>query len=112
MDYKSGRKSDNPARKVQLQAYAIAAADGAVSIDRPDSMTVSFAYFGGGELVEVSESVDEEWLASARSDVERLITVGAEGPWEPTPSQACRYCDFRIHCKVGSNWVAEHEAPR
>lgn len=111
VDYKSGRKSDNPARRVQLQAYAIAASDGAVSIDRPESMTVSFAYFGGGELVEVSESVDDAWLASARSDVEQLITLGAEGPWEPTPSVACRYCDFRIHCKAGSNWIAENETP-
>lgn len=108
VDYKSGRKSDNPARLVQLQAYAVAAADGAVSIDRPDSMVVSFAYFGGGELVEVSETVDDAWLDEARSDVERLVTLGAEGPWDPTPSTACKHCDFRIHCKAGSEWVANN----
>lgn len=107
VDYKSGRRSSNPARKVQLQAYAIAAADGAVALDRPTSMTVSFAYFGGGDLVEVTEEVDDAWLSAARSEVERLITVGADGPWEPTPSEACRNCDFRIHCEAGTRFLAE-----
>ncbi len=108
VDYKSGRASSSPARIVQLQAYAIAATDGAFSIDRPDSLTTSFAYFGGGELVEVSHEVDASWLDDARSDVERLMHVGAEGPWDPMPSDACRHCDFRIHCKAGSEWVANN----
>jgi DNA helicase-2/ATP-dependent DNA helicase PcrA len=112
VDYKSGRKSENPARRVQLQAYAIAAAEGAISIDRPDTMAVSFAYFGGGELEEVSETVDDAWLEGARTEVERLVTVGAEGPWDPTPSTACRHCDFRVHCKVGSEWVANNPQER
>ena len=105
VDYKSGKPSDDPALSVQLKAYAIAAADGAVSIDTPESLVVSFAYFGGGEAVEVTRTVDDAWLDQARSEIAGLIDLGAEGPWNPTPSDACRYCDFRIHCEAGTTWL-------
>ncbi len=108
VDYKSGRVSENPARRVQLQAYAIAAVDGAVSIDRPESMRVAFAYFGDAEVVEVIEDVDDDWLDEARSDIERLVAVGAEGPWEPKPSPSCVHCDFMVHCPAGRAWVREN----
>jgi DNA helicase-2/ATP-dependent DNA helicase PcrA len=109
VDYKSGRASQNPVRRVQLQAYAIAAVDGAVSIDRPESMRVSFAYFGDTEVVEVTEHVDDDWMDEARADVERLVALGAEGPWEPKPSPSCRHCDFMIHCPAGQAWVQAND---
>ena len=108
VDYKSGRRSDDPARRVQLQAYAVAAAEGAVSHDTPESLTVSFAYFGGSTFEEVTEMVDEAWLTTARIEIKRLVDQGANGPFDPTPSKACSYCDFRHHCQAGKDWVRTH----
>jgi DNA helicase-2/ATP-dependent DNA helicase PcrA len=109
VDYKSGRPSDDSSRLVQLKAYAIAVADGAVSVDTPESLSVSFAYFGADEAVEVTETVDEKWLDRARSELESLIDVGADGPWNPTPSDACRYCDFQVHCEPGKAWLKDRK---
>ncbi len=107
VDYKSGRRSDNPARRVQLQAYAVAVSEGAVSHETPDSLTVSFAYFGGSTFEEVIEPVDETWLSTAQVEIKRLVDQGANGPFEPTPSQACRHCDFRHHCDAGTAWMRD-----
>ena len=106
VDYKSGRANSTEARRVQLEAYAVAAADGAFSSTTPPKMRVSFAYFGGGQLTEVTEDVDDEWLASARSNISFLVEKGAEGPWDATPSSACIHCDFRVHCEPGKTWLA------
>jgi RecB family exonuclease len=107
VDYKSGRRSDNPARRVQLQAYAVAVSEGAVSHETPDSLAVSFAYFGGSTFEEVVEPVDEIWLSTAKVEIKRLVDQGSNGPFEPTPSQACRYCDFRHHCDAGTAWMRD-----
>lgn len=110
VDYKSGRRSDSAARRVQLQAYAVAVTEGSVSQDRPTSLSVSFAYFGGGDLEEVAEAVDEAWLETARSDIKRLVDQGANGPFDATPSSVCNHCDFRHHCDAGKEWVRSQSA--
>ncbi len=105
VDYKSGRHREDASRRVQLEAYALAAADGALSAEPPQAMSVTFAYFGGTEVVEVAESVDAEWLAEARKDVERLVDQGINGPFDPTPSDDCRWCDFLHLCPAGQQRV-------
>ncbi len=105
VDYKSGRPSADPARLVQLKAYAVAAAEGVVSSETPEAMSVSFAYFGGTEAVEVSETVDNQWIAEAKIEIARLVEVGAKGPWTATPSSACHFCDFVVHCDVGKQFL-------
>ena len=105
VDYKSGRPSDDPALDVQLQTYAIAAADGAVAAPVPDRLTVTFAFFGGGNFAEHSVTVDDEWLASARLRVEALTDRFAQEEYEPTPSKACRRCDFASFCEAGSAFL-------
>ncbi len=109
VDYKSGRRSDSPARRVQLQAYAVAVTEGAVSQDTPESLSVSFAYFGGSTFEEVTETVDDSWLDTARTEITGLVNRGANGPFEATPSSACGYCDFRHHCEAGTEWVRTHQ---
>jgi DNA helicase-2/ATP-dependent DNA helicase PcrA len=109
VDYKSGRYRDDPARKVQLEAYAIAAADGALSTHPPDTIDVTFAYFGDDELVEVTESVDKEWLFRARNHVEALVDQGLNGPYEPSPSDDCRWCDFLHLCPAGQQAVKDSQ---
>jgi len=105
VDYKSGRYRDDPARKVQLEAYALAASDGALSSTRPASINVTFAYFGGEELTEVTDAVDEKWLDRARQHVTALVDLGINGPFDPQPSQDCRWCDFLHLCPVGQQAV-------
>jgi DNA helicase-2/ATP-dependent DNA helicase PcrA len=105
VDYKSGKRRDDAARKVQLEAYALAIADGTVSVDPPEAMTVTFAYFGGGICDEDTVVVDDAWMSDARSHVGSLMNAAEEGPFEPSPSAACRYCDFLHLCEQGRTEV-------
>jgi len=106
VDYKSGRVSDDPALDVQLQTYAIAAADGAVAAPPPERLTVTFAFFGGGVLIERSVRVDEAWLGEARDRVASLTALFAGDRYEPTPSEACRRCDFASFCEAGKAFLS------
>lgn len=101
VDYKSGRPSDDPALDVQLQVYAIAAADGAVAEPVPDDLSVTFAFFGGGAYGERSIDVDDVWLSGARERVKDLSERFERDEFEPTPTEACRRCDFVSFCKAG-----------
>ncbi len=101
VDFKSGRNKGSEAAMVQLEAYAIAAADEALSTAAPQTITVTFAYLGGGNLEEVTVDADEEWLAAARDHLEELLRR-ASGPQFPqTPSDVCHRCDFLRFCEAG-----------
>lgn len=103
VDYKSGRAPSGGIRDklVQLQVYALAAADGALAESAPDRLSVTFAYFGTDPAVEITEEADEEWLSSARTRVSSLLAKAEEGPFEATPNSGCRFCDFLHHCEAG-----------
>jgi DNA helicase-2/ATP-dependent DNA helicase PcrA len=101
VDYKSGRPRSSDAQRVQLEAYALAADDGALATRPSGTMSVTFAYFGTDPVVEVSETADASWIASARSRIAHLLEQGDRGPFPPTPSDACRWCDFLHHCEAG-----------
>ena len=105
VDFKSGRPSHDSGAAVQLQAYAVAVRDGAVSSDPPVKLAVTFAYLGDG-LTEVTEQADAEWVTEARRRID-LITKGiAEEVFDPVPSEACSYCDFLTFCPTGQAFVA------
>jgi ATP-dependent DNA helicase UvrD/PcrA len=107
VDYKSGRRSDDAALDVQLQAYAVAAVDGAVAVERPEQLTVTFAYFGGAEYEERSIDADAAWLDAARDRIDSLAAIVARGDFPPTPSEACVGCDFLPFCTAGQDFVAD-----
>ena len=107
VDFKSGRHRPDPARLVQLQAYAVAVEDGALAGERPDSLAVTFAYFGDG-LEEVTEEVDDSWLASARERIDGILGGIGDEQFDPTPSAACHHCDFSRFCDAGRQWLAAH----
>ena len=111
VDYKSGRLSDDEALDVQLQAYALAAADGAIAPDIPERLTVTFAFFGGDEYAERSFVVDEAWLAAARDRVEGLVELIVAADLKPTPSDDCHRCDFLAFCAAGQEYVEAHPIP-
>jgi DNA helicase-2/ATP-dependent DNA helicase PcrA len=112
VDYKSGRLSDDEALDVQLQAYALAAADGAIAPDAPKRLTVTFAFFGGDEYAERSYEVDEAWLAVARDRVESLVDTIVTEDFEPAPSEDCHRCDFLAFCAAGRAYVETQDASR
>ena len=106
VDYKSGRRSDDPALDVQLETYAIAAADGALGGPAPERISVTFAFFGGGEYAERSVVADDAWLAAARERIATLVGRFTDEAFEPTPSAACAACDFLHLCETGREHLA------
>jgi DNA helicase-2/ATP-dependent DNA helicase PcrA len=109
VDFKSGARHDDPALRVQLEAYAVAVREAGFT-GAPQRARVTFAYLGGGGLEEVSEEVDERWRADARSHLEGLLAAAASGERAAAPSEACRYCDFTRFCAAGTAWVEAHPA--
>jgi len=110
VDFKSGRRSDDPARRVQLEAYAVAATDVPFAPEPPASLKVTFAFFGDG-AEEASEEVDGQWIASARQHLSELTGNAASQEFEATPSPACGNCDFLRFCDEGRAWVSAQETP-
>jgi DNA helicase-2/ATP-dependent DNA helicase PcrA len=106
VDYKSGRLSDDEALDVQLEAYALAAVDGAIATEIPEQLAVTFAFFGGDEYAERSYRVDEAWLARARERVESLVDTIVTEDFEPSPSEDCHRCDFLAFCTAGQAFVS------
>jgi DNA helicase II / ATP-dependent DNA helicase PcrA len=106
VDFKSGRAGGAEPRRVQLQAYAVAAFDGALELAPPERLAVTFAFFGSGEVEEESEEVDAAWLEEARNRLGDLVTVAADPPYPETPSPACRSCDFLRFCDPGRAFLA------
>jgi RecB family exonuclease len=106
VDYKSGSARASDARKVQLQAYALAASRGAISARQPPSLAVTFAYFGEAPAIEVTEAVDDAWLQEASGTISHLLDRAEHGPFDPEPSDDCRWCDFLHHCEAGKAHLA------
>ncbi len=69
VDFKSGRPRLEPAGHVQLEAYAVAAANGALG-PTPDRISVTFAFLAG-ELEEHTELVDEQLVVRGREPIDR-----------------------------------------
>jgi DNA helicase-2/ATP-dependent DNA helicase PcrA len=104
VDFKSGRRKDDPARMVQLQAYAVAADRCDFGIDRPGAIEVSFAYLGGGLDIH-TEQADAAWREAASSRVESLTDAIEAERFEPIPGDWCRTCDFLRFCPEGRQEV-------
>jgi DNA helicase-2/ATP-dependent DNA helicase PcrA len=109
VDFKSGRRPQpepdgDSIRKVQLQAYALAAQDRMLSPSIPDSLQVTFAYLGGG-LDEVTEMTDPDWTSRARARLGQLVAGIEQGVFLPRPSNRCRDCDFLQFCPAGRRFL-------
>jgi DNA helicase-2/ATP-dependent DNA helicase PcrA len=112
VDYKSGRSRASQSQLVQLQAYAIAAADGALGMPAPDRIDVSFAYFGEDPAGEIRNEATESWLSEAKAIITSHLATADNGPFVATPSAACQWCDFLHHCKEGKAVVAGMSATK
>ncbi|HDL48907.1 MAG TPA: PD-(D/E)XK nuclease family protein, partial [Actinobacteria bacterium] len=100
VDFKTGRRSANPAVKVQLEVYAIAAREANLATDPPRTIEVAFVYLGDG-LDVVTERVDETWLGEAHEHLESLTGAILEEEFVETPSPQCQWCDFLAFCPPG-----------
>jgi len=108
VDFKSGRPGGLATKRVQLEAYAVAAVQVTFEgVDPPDETTVSFAYFGGDEVAIESETVDDAWLTAADAHLQLLVDGAENGPYEPQPSSACKFCDFARFCPAGTEWLEQ-----
>ncbi|NOY54798.1 MAG: ATP-dependent helicase [Actinobacteria bacterium] len=108
VDFKTGRRSANPAMEVQLEAYAIAARTANLATDPPRTIEVVFAYLGDG-LDVVTERVDETWLRAAHEHLESLTGAILEGRFVETPSPQCQWCDFLTFCPSGRAFLQDQD---
>jgi DNA helicase II / ATP-dependent DNA helicase PcrA len=109
VDFKSGRPSEDPSRRIQLQAYALAVARAGLVAGRvPGPLRVTFLYLGEDDPIEVSEDVDDAWLEEAAAAVADVVTRAGAGLTEPTPSAGCRWCDFSRFCPAGTAWLTDN----
>lgn len=106
VDFKSGRKSADPSRVVQLEAYAVAVCEVEFGFPRPSELRVTFAYLGGG-LEEDSYEVTSQWMSDARKKLEDLTGQIADGRYIEQPGDWCRSCDFLQFCEPGQEHLAE-----
>ena len=105
VDFKSGRRSEDPSRVVQLQAYAVAAHDVSFGPTGPGELRVTFAYFGDGPE-EVTYTADEAWVADARLSLDSLTEGIASSEFDERPGPWCRNCDFLRFCGPGKELMA------
>ena len=104
VDFKSGRRRDEPSRIVQLQAYAVAVDEFDFGFTKPEEVIVTFAYLGGGGE-EVSHVANASWLDDARRSLESLATgIGGKQFTERT-GEWCNGCDFLRFCGPGQERV-------
>jgi hypothetical protein len=110
VDFKTGSPTEddatNEARLVQLQAYASAARNGHLGRPAPESLKVTFAYFGS-RPAESTYSVDPLWEKTASDRLQSLAGGIEAKEWAPTPSKACHSCDFLRFCPAGRRFVAD-----
>jgi DNA helicase II / ATP-dependent DNA helicase PcrA len=104
VDFKSGRRTEEPARMVQLQAYALAAIQVDFGLDKPERIDVSFAYLGGGLDVH-TEHVDETWRNEASRNIEGVTSAIEGNRFDPLPGDWCHNCDFLRFCPEGRRQV-------
>lgn len=106
VDFKSGRPSVDPAKIVQLEAYAVACDLVDFELGERDSLQATFAYLGDG-LIEETHRVDGEWMTSARSHLDELADGIIAESFEATPSDRCHGCDFLRFCEPGRRHLGE-----
>lgn len=105
VDFKSGRRRDDPSRMVQLEAYAVAVSDVGFAETKPETIEVTFAYLGGG-LDEMTTPADDTWVESARAHLTELTESIRDGRFDEAPGEWCHSCDFLQFCEPGQSEVA------
>jgi len=106
VDFKSGRPKDDPARAVQLEAYAVAVNEVDFGGDRPETLDVTFAFLGG-ELHEETTRADAAWVEAAGRHLVEITDSISAAEFDPKPGPWCHHCDFLRFCGPGKAQVAQ-----
>ncbi|MGH2739363.1 MAG: ATP-dependent helicase [Actinomycetota bacterium] len=107
VDYKTGRapSEDDPLRDLQIDLYALACVD--VWGKRPEDLTVVYYYLREGKELSRPAGDPEETRARVAEAFSRM----SRGEFDPSPGPQCHWCDFRVVCAAGQEYVrAEAEA--
>jgi DNA helicase-2/ATP-dependent DNA helicase PcrA len=101
VDYKTGRKpsEDDPMSGIQLDVYSLACMQ--VWGKRREQISLTYFYLSSGEEVR-HEAGDPE---AVRARVSAWLRGIADGTFDPTPSDQCRWCDFLSFCDAGRAFV-------
>jgi DNA helicase-2/ATP-dependent DNA helicase PcrA len=101
VDYKTGRRPppDDPTTALQLDVYALACVE--VWRKRPEDLTVTYLYLSSGE--EDSRPAGDPALTGER--VLASLRAMADGRFDATPGEQCRWCDFLSFCGPGRKHV-------
>ena len=103
VDYKTGRvpPEDDPLLGLQLDLYALACVE--VFGRRPEDLTLTYFYLASDEIRSRPAGDPEE----TRTRVKDALAGIAEGAFEPTPGEQCRWCDFLAFCAAGRGFVEQ-----
>ncbi len=108
VDYKTGRRpaEDDPLAPIQLDLYALACVE--VWGKRPEDLTLTYLYLASAE--EATHPAGDP--GETRSRMAAWLSRIADGGFEPTPGEQCRWCDFLPFCEAGRRSVGESGGPR
>jgi DNA helicase II / ATP-dependent DNA helicase PcrA len=103
VDYKTGRvpPDDDALAGMQLDLYALAC--GEVWGKRPEDLTLTYFYLREGK--EVSRPAGD--VEATRKRLMASLSEMAQGIFDPSPGDQCRWCDFLTFCDAGRAHVAE-----
>jgi DNA helicase II / ATP-dependent DNA helicase PcrA len=103
VDYKTGRipAEDDVLAGMQLDLYALACAE--VWGKRPEELTLTYFYLSEG--TEITRPAGD--LETTRKRLMASLSEMAQGVFDPSPGDQCRWCDFLTFCDAGRDYVTQ-----
>jgi RecB family exonuclease len=103
VDYKTGRvpAEDDVLSGMQLDLYALACSE--VWGKQPKELTLTYFYLREGK--EISRPAGD--LEETRKRLMASLSEMAQGVFDPSPGDQCRWCDFLTFCDAGRAHLAE-----
>jgi DNA helicase-2/ATP-dependent DNA helicase PcrA len=103
VDYKTGRvpAQDDPLSGMQLDLYALACAE--VWGKKPEDLTLTYFYLSEGKEVSRPAADPKE----TRNRIMSSLSEMAQGVFDPSPGDQCRWCDFLKFCDAGRAHIGE-----
>jgi len=100
IDYKTGRVLDQNDidKSLQLTVYALAAADKGIYGRKPDEVILTFYFLETTEKKSTKRTVEQ--LKQAKRELLEKAKEIEKSSFEPTPSNMCDYCDFKLICEA------------
>ena len=100
IDYKTGRVLDQRDidKSLQLTVYALAAADKGIYGKKPEEVILTFYFLENTEKRSTKRTTEQ--LKQAKGELLEKAKEIEKSSFEPTPSNMCDYCDFKLICEA------------